>query len=214
MCPGHFDLSPRTALTIANADLFIQHGFEPFTRGLTFDDNQTTRIIMQNKGNGMIPSVHRKLTQEILDALCKADPANASTYQTNALAYLDRIEEVEKTVAPLRKRLAGIPVFTAVMNAPFVSWTGCKVVDTFPRDENLSARKMIALLKDGKRRQVRLVVDNQQSLGKTGNKLSQSLSVPLTILSNFPAVEEGGYPAALTRSLKQLTEALATAKAE
>jgi hypothetical protein len=72
----------------------------------------------------------------------------------------------------------------------------------------LSARTLGTLLQKGKQEGVRLIVDNQQSLGRTGKRLSDELDAPFLILSNFPPVQDGGYPAALQASLNALTEAL------
>lgn len=205
MCPGHFDLSPRTAKSIAEADLFLQHGFEAFARGLTFADGGPSRVVLSVEGNGMIPSVHREITARVVNALSQAQPADAAVFQTNAVAYNQRIDEAETAVQGARGKLAGVPVLAAVMNAPFVEWTGCKVVGTFPRDEGLSAKTLGTLLQQAKLAGVRLVVDNQQSLGRTGRKLADELGVPLVVLSNFPSTEDGGYPAALEASLNHLT---------
>jgi len=208
MCPGHFDLSPHTAKSIATADLFLQHGFEAFARGLTFADGGPQRVVLKLDGNAMIPAIHRELTTLITDTLCQARPADAAAFQTNAAAYRQRIDQAEAAVREARDKLTGVPVLAAVMNAPFVEWTGCKVVGTFPRDEGLSARALGTLLQKGRQEGVRLIVDNQQSLGRTGRKLADDLGVPLVVLSNFPPVGDGGYPAALQASLKELTQAI------
>ncbi len=208
MCPGHFDLSPHTAKAIATADLFLQHGFEAFARGLTFADGGPQRVVLKLDGNAMIPAVHRELTTLITDTLCQARPADAAAFQANAAAYRQRIYQAEAAVQGSRAKLAGVPVLAAVMNAPFVAWTGCKVVATFPRDEGLSARALGTLLQKGRQEGVRLIVDNQQSLGRTGRKLAKELDVPFLVLNNFPPLENGGYPAALQASLNELTEAI------
>lgn len=207
MCPGHFDLSPHTAKTIAEADLFLQHGFEAFARGLTFADGGPQRVVLKLDGNAMIPAVHRELTALITDVLCKARPAEASAFQTHAAAYNQQIDQAEMAVQGARKKLAGVPVLAAAMNAPFVEWTGCKVIGIFPRDEGLSARTLGTLLQQGKQQGVRLIVDNQQSLGRTGKRLAEELDVPFLVLSNFPPVKDGGYPVALQASLDALAEA-------
>ena len=214
MCPGHFDLSPRTATSIAEADLFLQHGFEAFARGLTFADDGPRRVVLSVAGNGMIPAVHRQIVESVVDALCAARPADTAIFKANAAAYDQQIGQAEEAVQDARATLAGVPVLAAVMNTPFVEWTGCKVIDTFPRDEGLSARALGRLLQQGRQADVRLIVDNQQSLGRTGRKLAEELGVPLIVLSNFPPVENGGYPAALQTSLSTLTDALPQTPAE
>lgn len=204
MCPGHFDLSPHTAKSIAEADLFLQHGFEAFARGLSFADDGPRRVVLSVTGNGMIPAVHREITAQVVNALSQAQPADTAVFQANAVAYNRQIDQAEAAVQAAREKLGGIPVLAAVMNAPFVEWTGCKVVGTFPRDESLSARTLGTLLQKSKQEGVRLIVDNQQSLGRTGKRLAEELDIPLVVLSNFPPVEDGGYPAALQASLNRL----------
>jgi len=208
MCPGHFDLSPHTAKSIAEADLFLQHGFEAFARGLTFADDGPRRVVLSVAGNGMIPAVHREITAQVVNALSQAQPADTAVFQTHAVVYNQHIDQAEAAVQEARDKLAGIPVLAAVMNAPFVEWTGCKVIGTFPRDESLSAKTLGTLLQQAKQAGVRLIVDNQQSLGRTGRKLADELGVPLIVLSNFPSTENGGYPAALKTSLNKCVESV------
>ncbi len=208
MCPGHFDLSPHTAKSIATADLFLQHGFEAFARGLTFADDGPRRVVLSVEGNGMIPAVHREITRKVLAALCKARPSDAPAFQTNAEAYFQEIDNAEALVLAKREKLDGTPALAAMMNAPFVEWAGCKVIATIPRDEGFSAKTLVTLILQAKISKVRLIVDNQQSLGRAGRKLADELGVPLIVLSNFPPVENGGYPAALQASLSNLVQSL------
>lgn len=207
MCPGHYDLSPRKAAEIASSALFLQHGFEAFARGLTFADGGPRRVVLKVDGNGMIPSVHRELTTAVTEALCEAAPADAGLFRTNAAAYRGRVAAAEAAVQPDRTALNGVPVLTAVMNAPFVEWTGCKVAGTFPRDEALSARVLGELIRNGRAAGVRMIVENQQSMGRTGKRLAAELDIPLVVLSNFPALEDDGYPGALRAALTDLRAA-------
>lgn len=208
MCPGHFDLSPHMAAAITGTDLFVQHGFETFTRGLAFADDDPRRVILKIDGNGMIPDVHREITARLTEALCAARPDETAAFRANADVYAGRIRESEQAVQAGRDSLAGIPVMAAVMNAPFVTWTGCRVVGSFPRDEGLSAKALVDLVREGRKEGVRLIVDNKQSLGRAGQKLAQELGVPLVVLSNFPDADRGGYPPALRAALEQLTAAV------
>lgn len=208
MCPGHFDLSPRMAETIASSDLFMQHGFEAFARGLVLADGDARRVVLKVAGNGMVPDVHRQITAAVTDALCAARPEDAGFFRAHAATYTDCIAASEEALQPLRQSLAGVPVLAAVMNAPFIAWMGCRVAGTFPRDEGISAKALAALVRDGRRDGVRLIADNQQSLGRTGRTLAAELDVPLIVLSNFPAPEAGGYPAALKQAVESLAAAL------
>ncbi len=210
MCPGHFDLSPRLAAEIAAADVFIQHGFETFARKLSFGPEGPFRVVLPVKGNGMIPAVHREITTAVCKALGTARPAATEAFGANAVRYLAQIDEVEQRLQPTRDALTGIPVLAAAMNAPFIAWMGCKVVGTFPRDEGLSASEMVTLGRAAQSNGVRLVVDNQQSLGRTGRMLAGELEVPLIILSNFPSTAEGGYPAALQAAIDAVHSAVST----
>jgi len=204
MCPGHFDLPPRKAAEIASSALFLQHGFEAFARGLTFADGSPRRVVLKVEGNGMIPAVHRELATAVAEALCDAAPGDAAYFRTNSAAYLERVTAAETATLPDRAALDGTPVLAAVMIAPFAQWTGCRVEGTFPRDEALSARVFGELIRNGRKAGVRLIVENQQSMGRTGKRLASELGVPLVVLSNFPALENDGYPGALRAALKDL----------
>lgn len=209
MCPGHFDLSPRKASEIANSSLFLLHGFEAFARGLTFAGKGPRRAVLKVDGNGMIPSVHRELTDAVTEALCDAAPADAELFRANAAAYRERVTAAEEATKGNRTLLSGVPVLTAEMNAPFVEWTGCRIVGTFPRDEALSARTFGELIRLGKEAGVRMIVENQQSMGRTGRRLADELGVPFVLLSNFPPLDNDGYPGALKTALNDLAETAA-----
>ncbi len=204
MCPGHFDLSPHMANAIATSGLFLQHGFEAFARGLPFASGGPKRGVLMVSGNGMIPDVHRALVREATAVLCEANPASATYYQDGAARYLARVDAAEVAVRDGRAALAGLPVVTAGMNAAFVEWAGCRVVAQFPRDEGVSAGVMLQLARMARREGVRLVVENRQSAGRTGETLAHELDVPLVMLSNFPDVESGGYPVELKAAIRAL----------
>ncbi len=204
MCPGHFDLSPRKAAGIASSDLFLQHGFEAFARGLNFAGGGPERVVLQVAGNAMIPDVHRKLAEAVMEALCEVAPADADWFRLRAAEYLKLVQEAELDLQKQRDFLEGTPVLAAAMIAPFVEWTGCLVKGVFARDEAVSARELVELIRKGRRSGIRLVVENQQSMGRTGRRLAKELGVPLVILSNFPPPMPNAYPEALKEALNDL----------
>lgn len=214
MCPGQFDVSPRTAAAIEASDLFLLHGFESFARGLRFPGGGPTRVRLEVSGHGLVPSVHRDLTRAVKKALVSASPEDAELFRTRAEAYLEEVDAVVSGMEDERLALRDVPVLASSLNAPFVEWLGLTVEATFPRDEALSARALGELVRQGRSAHVRLVVDNRQSLGRTGQHLARELGVPLVVWSNFPSVESGGYPMALREALESVLAAVAPLRAE
>ncbi|MGI5922440.1 MAG: metal ABC transporter substrate-binding protein [Lentisphaeria bacterium] len=211
VCPGHFDLSPRQAEKLRQADMVFFHGYERFLTTLAagMPDMAVQRV--EVAGNWMIPAVHRQGASVLTELLSAKRPERREQFAARLAQYLRDIDAAVAAQAPIVAALRDRPVLCAAMNSDVVADLGCAVAGVFPRDEELSAQRLAALISTGKKAHVSLVIDNLQSGGKGGATIARELGVPLVVLTNFPTSE--GYPATLRQNAAALQAALTPAKA-
>lgn len=98
-CPGHFDVKPSDIRKLADADLFIMHGWqgEKFSGDLIASANNSNLAVFKIdiKGNWMTPPIQLEATDKITDSLCQVDTENCSEYQELAARYKARVESKE-----------------------------------------------------------------------------------------------------------------------
>lgn len=194
-CPGHFDVKPSDIQLMADANLFLMHGWqgEIFSQDLIQSaDNPNLEVATINvRGNWMTPPVQIQAVKDITQALCQADEDNRSYYQENA-------ERREKTIADkeneLKARLeaenvSGVNVLCSEMQAGFAQWAGFNIIATYGRPDDLTVAKKAELVDKGGEANVVLVIDNLQSGATTGAQTAQEIGAVQVTLSNFP----GGF---------------------
>lgn len=195
MCPGHFELRPGDAEALRRADLLFLHGYERFMRSLVERERtgrETAVVRVDAGGNWLVPDVQRRAARGVTEALTTHLPNRRAALERRLDAYLHDVAEAEHSLAELRASLRGTPVLCSEMISPFVRWLGLEVVDTFGRDEAMSLEALRKSLGLARQHGVRLVIENRQSSGKMGRTLGRELSVPVAVLSNFPALQAPG----------------------
>lgn len=219
-CPGHFDCTPGDIQKLADADLFLLHGWqgEKFSEELiaTADNDKLVSIQVNAKVgenmNWMTPPVQAVAVDKIVEALIQVDGDNADEYQEAADTYK---EQVTEKGAEIKDKLAAIgpgsiSVLCADQQAGFVGWAGFKIVNIFGRPETLTPQVVKDLVDEGRAGNVVLVIDNMQSGADAGAGVAEELGCSRVILSNFP----GGYDNTSTwedtieYNVELLTEAL------
>ncbi len=219
-CPGHFDVKPGDIQKLADADLFLLHGWqgEKFSQELIASANNPdlTVVTIDIEGLGsdwMTPPGQLVATDKISAALCQVDAENSSVYQQLATEYKDKIAAKE---AEIKAKLAqanpsGVNVMCAEMQAGFVQWTGLNLVATYNRNDPDIPQVVKELVDKGRAENVTLIIDNLQS-GQDGGKLiAKDIGCPRIILSNFP----GGFDdtetweKAIDRNIELILEAVA-----
>jgi zinc transport system substrate-binding protein len=198
-CPGHFDCTPGDIQKLADADLFLLHGWqgEQFSEELIASaDNDKLVSIQVNAQvgenmNWMTPAVQSVAVDKIVEALVQADEANKADYQAAADTYKEQIAAKE---AEVKEKLAAINpgsvnVLCADQQMGFVRWAGFNVIDIFGRPETLTPQVVRDLVDEGEASNVVLVIDNMQSGADAGAGVAEELRCSRVILSNFP----GGY---------------------
>ena len=195
-CPGHFDVKPSNIQMLADAQLFLLHGWqgELFTTQLIDSaSNPDLKIVSLNiDGNWMTPTVQSQAVGNITATLSEADPENAVFYQNNAKSLQDAIAakgnelKAKLTAANVSQH----KVICGDMIKGLVVWTGFNVIASYPRPEDLTPQKMQELIDQGRQSGVAIVIDNLQS-GKAdaGVTMAEEIGAAQVTLTNFP----GGF---------------------
>ncbi|MBA7483516.1 hypothetical protein ES707_19031 [subsurface metagenome] len=198
-CPGHFDVKPGDIQELADADLFLMHGWqgEAFSQDLIATANNPDLTVVKidvrvgENTNWMTPPVQIQATDEITTSLCQVDDKNSSAYQQSATELKDKIEAKEAEIrAKLAKEdLASINVMCSDQVPWFVQWTGLNIVAVFGRLDSLTLQVVQELVDTGREENVTLIIDNLQSGQDAGAGLAEELGCARIILTNFP----GGF---------------------
>lgn len=215
-CPGHFDIKPGDIQKLADADLFLLHGWqgEKFSQELIASANNPdlTVVMIDIKGNWMTPPVQIQAIDEITASLCQIDTKNSSTYQKSAAELEDKIEAkgAEMGAKLAKANLSSINVMCADQLLGFVEWTGLNIVATYGRPDSLTPQMVKELVDKGREAKVTLIIDNLQSGQDAGKGIAEEFGCKRIILSNFP----GGFDntetweKAIDRNVELLLEAI------
>ncbi len=194
-CPGHFDVKPSDIQKLADADLFLMHGWqgEKFSEDLITSANNPglTVVKIDIQGNWMTPPVQVEAITKITAALSQVDTKNSSDYQESAAELAAKVEakgtEIKNRLDKLN--LSSVNVMCADQQAGFVQWAGFKIVATYGRPDSLTPQVLRELVDKGREGKVTLIIDNMQSGQDAGAGMAEELGSKRVILSNFP----GGY---------------------
>jgi zinc transport system substrate-binding protein len=218
-CPGHFDVKPSDVQMLSDAKLFLMHGWqgEMFSTDLVKSANnpELKVVILNIPGNWMTPTVQAQAVGNITSTLAEIDPQNASYYQSNAESELAAItakgNELKAKLAA--GNLSQVNVLCDAQITDLVQWAGFNVVASYPRPEDISAKKMQELIDQGKQAGVVIVIGNLQSgTSDVGITIASGIGAVQVTLSNFP----GGFDntetweKALEQDVNLMLEALAT----
>ena len=218
-CPGHFDVKPGDIQKLADADLFLLHGWqgEMFSEELIASaDNPDLTVVVPKidvPGSWMAPPVQIQAIDEISAILGQVDAQNSATYQESAAELKGKFEAKEAEIeAKLAKEdLSSINVMCAEMLVEFVEWTGLNVIATYGRPDSLTPQVVKDLVDTGREAGVTLIVGNLQSGKDAGAGIAEELGCQRIILSNFP----GGFDntetweKAIDRNIELILEAIA-----
>ena len=212
-CPGHFDVKPGDIQKLADADLFLLHGWrgEKFSEELIASANNPDLTVVKIAVKGklmtpppqleatqtltsdywMTPPVQLEATEMIAAALSQVDTKNSSDYQRLAAEYKEKIVAKEAEIKARLARInpANVNVMCAEMLVGFVQWAGFNIVATYGRPDSLTPQVVKELVDKGREGKVTLIIDNMQSGKDAGAGIAEELGSARVILSNFP----GGF---------------------
>jgi zinc transport system substrate-binding protein len=198
-CPGHFDVKPGDIQKLADADLFLLHGWqgEKFSQELIDSVDNPDLVVVSldiqttESDNWMVPAVQREASDRITDALCQVDSENSTAYQQRAADYSSAIsaKEAELRAELDQVDLSAINVMCAQMQAGFVGWLGFNVITSYGRPDSFTPQVVMELVDTGRENNVSLIIDNLQSGQDAAKAVAEELGCTRIILSNFP----GGF---------------------
>jgi ABC-type Zn uptake system ZnuABC Zn-binding protein ZnuA len=193
--PGDFDPKPGDIQTLANASLFLLHGWpgEGYADRLVASANNPNLTVIKANvdGNWMIPSVQMAATDRVAGILAQVDSKNASAYQKSAEEYKQRIQKKE---ADIKARLAEanisqVNVIASNRQADFLQWAGLNVVAQYSVTDIGKPQIEQELVDKGRQANVTLVINNLQDGKDAGKAVAEELGAKNLNLSNFP----GGF---------------------
>ena len=194
-CPGHFDVKPSDIQQLADADIFLLHGWqgEMFSDELIASANNPELAVfrLDIQDNWMAPSVQVEAIGRIAGILSQIDATNAAAYQKAATELAGMVEAKGTEIkAKLDKlNLSSINVMCADQQAGFIQWAGFNIVAVFGRPETLTPQVVKELVDKGREGKVTLIIDNVQSGQDAGAGIAEELGINRVILSSFP----GGF---------------------
>ncbi|MDD5482743.1 MAG: zinc ABC transporter substrate-binding protein [Kiritimatiellae bacterium] len=192
MCPGHFELKRSDIEKIRRADLVLRHGYEQFLSAFENDKSYAPITAVAVPGNWMVPAVQKKAAEQTAKILAERFPRNAEIIRAGLAAHCGRIDSLEKELRPFLEKTRNVPVVCSAMSADYAGWAGLMVAAEYKRDEDLSLRNLQEVIQKARDARARLVIDNRQSSGKTGQTLARELDLPLAVISNFPEPDSSG----------------------
>jgi zinc transport system substrate-binding protein len=220
-CPGHFDVKPGDIQRLADADLFLLHGWqgEMFSQDLIASANNPKLTVVKidvkvgENDNWMTPPVQLEATDKIVAALCQVDAENSADYQELAIEYKDKVaaKEAEIKAELAEVGLSGVNAICADQQAGFVEWVGLNIVASYSQPDSLTPQVVRELVDTGREAGVTLIIDNLQSGQDAGVPIATDLGCKRIILSNFP----GGFDntetweKAIDRNIELILEAIA-----
>jgi zinc transport system substrate-binding protein len=215
--PGDFDAKPGDIQKLADADLFLLHGWpgEKFVPDLiaSADNPDLTVVEISLEGNWMTPPLQLAAADQVAAALSQVDSEHSATYQESAAEYKEKIVAKEAGIkAKLAEaNLSDVNVMCVFWQAGFVKWAGLNVVATYGDPDSLTPKVVKELVDQGRAEKVTLIIDNLHSGKDAGKAIAEELGSKRIILSNFP----GGFDntetweKAIDRNIELILEAIA-----
>ena len=193
--PGDFDARPSDMQKLAEAALFLVHGWpgEQFVPALidSADNPDLTLVTIALEGNWMTPPVQLAATDRVATALSQIDSDNSVAYRQAAEAYQEKIvakqAEIEARLAEVNP--SGVNVLCVFWQAGFIKWAGLNVVATYGAPDTLTPQAVKELVDKGREAGVTLIIDNLHSGRDAGAGIAEELGSDRITLSNFP----GGF---------------------
>jgi len=219
--PGNFDAKPSDLEKLANADLFLLHGWpgEGYADKLIASANNPDLVVSKANvdGNWMIPTVQMAATDKVASILSDVDPDNASNYQAAAEKYEQKIQEKDNDiVAKLTKaNVSQINVIASSRQADFLQWAGFTVIATFGGSQSLTPQIVKDLVDQGMASNVFLIVNNIQDGQDAGKAVADELGAENVNISNFPGGMDNAatWEKAIDRNVMILLDAVARIRA-
>jgi zinc transport system substrate-binding protein len=233
-CPGHYDVKPGDIQHVADADLFLLHGWqgEMFAQELVSSADNYNLVVVSIQVKGifmtpppqleedetltgdywMMPPVQLEAVGMVADALCRVDARNSAAYETAAAEYGDVIEArgEEIRLQLEQANVSGVKVICAGMLTGFIEWVGLDIAATYGRPDSFTPQLVRELVDTGREEGVTLIIDNLQSGQDAGAGIAEELGCQRIILSNFPGGldDTGTWEKAIDENVERILAAI------
>lgn len=192
-CPSHFDLRPSDAGLVADADVVVQLGWEPWLDDLITASGNTGVVRVRCSGleEWNVPEGAKSYVDSLAAGLSTAIPGHAAAFAANSAAYKASIDAKAAEVEALARDggLEGRAVVAMEWQVRFVEWLGCEVVATYGPPEGLSTQQALEVTAAAE--DAIMVVDNLQSGTDFGAEVAARSGAVHVALTNYPGSAPG-----------------------
>lgn len=187
-CPSNIDITPEMAEKAKKSNLILRHKWEKWLGKLKIEAGDRGKLYkeIETEGNWMIPHIHIRAAEEIRDLLTRLDIENSEYFENN---YTDYAYNVNFSAKDIQKELGdkayGVKVICNDKIKDFLESCGFEVVAEYGKQEDITVKKMAYLISEGKKHNVKVIIDNLQAGPATGRELAENLGAKRTVISNF-----------------------------
>ncbi len=194
-CPAHFDTSPSDVSLIANADIIVSLGWEPWLDGLITSSGNTdaTQIRCSGIGEWNLPEHAIQYVETLRDNYAAALPEFNRIITQNAQAYLSDINTTATDTHQLvtSNGLLQREIICIEWYHEFLSWLGLNVTYTYGPPEGLSTQDLLNISAIATQKNVNAIIDNLQSGTEFGARVASESGATHIIFTNFPMAVPG-----------------------
>lgn len=195
-CPGHYDTLPSDVNAIANADLVLWGGIEPWIEDLIANSGNEKVILNKTPaGPWGPPWGAKKYIENITDALTLVFPQHKESFEKRENQLISRINSCADNLKEqaIEKNLSETKVICQQFQKGFVEWLGFEVVKTYPSPEQVSNQEIENLINVAQSGDVAMIFSNNPSGTSVGEGVVSETEIEHVVLSNFPGSREDTY---------------------
>lgn len=213
--PGDFDATPGDIRKLAEADIFLVHGWpgETFVSGLVESaDNPDLKLVtVKVDGNWMTSAVQIEATNIVARTFAQEDMDNENSYLKRADEYSTVVVRKNTEIQQKLKGtgVIGTSTLCSFWQAGFARWIGLLVIETYGPAE-LTPQDTQSLIDTGRESGVTFVIDNLHSGRDAGKAIAEELGAARVILLNFPGAfdDTETWEKAVDRNIELVLDAL------
>jgi len=192
-CPAQFDTCPSDVNRIADADIVVSLGWEPWLESLleASENDDVHQVRCPGLGEWNIPSGARSYVDRIAAGLNASGLLDNGMIGLNAVAYKAEIDAkaAELQALVLAHGQVGIGVIVMEWHEDFVAWLGYEIVAVYGPPGGLSAQDALDITEKAKNAIV--IIDNLQSGTDFGANVASESHAIHVIVTNFPGAIPG-----------------------
>lgn len=198
--PHLFEASPKTARTLAAAQLVVYNGanYDPWMQKLLGASKSAKRteivaaaLVGKKAGDNphlwYLPQTMPAVARAVCSFLVQNDPGNQADYDTRLQAFLDSLKPIDEKIATLKAKYQGVPVtatepvFGYMADAIGLSMRNHRFQMAAMNDTEPSATDVAAFERDLRTKQVKVLIYNSQAADASTRrmlKIARDAGVP------------------------------------